>query len=118
MVPLWQFKGVPAEVTRKAEGKQFMSDNLVCLKCCRLQQPWSRYFDLVGFFCCFALLANTLSRNCRKLIGIPNARRLVHQLVHSFLKLQYIFPSEVSIYITYLVCQTTMTKPQFLRRKL
>lgn len=33
MTPLRQFKGVPAEVVRKAEGKQF---------------PWYRYFDLVG----------------------------------------------------------------------
>ena len=29
MTPLRQFKGVPAEVTRKAEGKQFVSDDLV-----------------------------------------------------------------------------------------
>lgn len=32
MTPLRQFKGVPAEVIRKAEGKQL---------------PWYRYFDLV-----------------------------------------------------------------------
>ncbi len=31
--PLRQFKGVPPEVVRKAEGKQF---------------PWYRYFDLVS----------------------------------------------------------------------
>jgi hypothetical protein len=30
MTPLRQFKGVPPEVTRKAEGKQFVSDDLVC----------------------------------------------------------------------------------------
>ena len=29
MTPLRQFKGVPAEVTRKVEGKQFVNDNLV-----------------------------------------------------------------------------------------
>ena len=29
MTPLRQFKGVPAEVIRKVEGKQFVSDNLV-----------------------------------------------------------------------------------------
>ncbi|KAG1902400.1 DNA polymerase theta/eta [Suillus fuscotomentosus] len=60
MTPLRQFKGVPQEVIRKAEVKQF---------------PWYRYFDLdppeIG-----------------ELISIPNAGRLVHQLVHSFPKLQ------------------------------
>ncbi|KAI0258389.1 Sec63-domain-containing protein [Gloeopeniophorella convolvens] len=60
MTPLRQFKGVPAEVIRKAEGKQF---------------PWYRYFDLsppeVG-----------------ELLGITNAGRLVHRLVHNFPKLQ------------------------------
>nr|VWO96385.1 Pre-mRNA-splicing ATP-dependent RNA helicase PRP28 (EC [Ganoderma boninense] len=60
MTPLRQFKGVPNEVVRKAEGKQF---------------PWYRYFDLnppeIG-----------------ELIGIQNAGRLVHRLVHSFPKLQ------------------------------
>lgn len=59
MTPLRQFKGVPSEVIRKAEGKQF---------------PWYRYFDLnppeIG-----------------ELIGIPNAGRLVHRLVHNFPKL-------------------------------
>ncbi|KAI0765441.1 Sec63-domain-containing protein [Fomes fomentarius] len=60
MTPLRQFKGVPSEIIRKAEGKQF---------------PWYRYFDLnppeIG-----------------ELIGIQNAGRLVHRLVHSFPKLQ------------------------------
>ncbi|CCL98051.1 uncharacterized protein FIBRA_00045 [Fibroporia radiculosa] len=60
MTPLRQFKGVPAEIIRKAEGKQF---------------PWYRYFDLnppeIG-----------------ELIGIQNAGRLVHRLVHNFPKLQ------------------------------
>ena len=32
MTPLRQFKGVPAEVIRKAEGKQFVSDGLVYMK--------------------------------------------------------------------------------------
>jgi len=32
MTPLRQFKGVPAEVVRKAEGKQFVSGGLVCMK--------------------------------------------------------------------------------------
>lgn len=60
MTPLRQFKGVPQEVVRKAEGKQF---------------PWYRYFDLEP-------------PELGELIGIPNAGRLVHRLVHSFPKLQ------------------------------
>jgi pre-mRNA-splicing helicase BRR2 len=32
MTPLRQFKGVPGEVIRKAEGKQFVSDDLSCMK--------------------------------------------------------------------------------------
>ncbi|KAK0494609.1 putative RNA helicase [Armillaria luteobubalina] len=60
MTPLRQFKGVPSEVVRKAEGKQF---------------PWYRYFDLTP-------------PEIGELIGIPNAGKLVHRLVHSFPKLQ------------------------------
>ncbi|KJA17891.1 hypothetical protein HYPSUDRAFT_205863 [Hypholoma sublateritium FD-334 SS-4] len=60
MTPLRQFKGVPQEVVRKAEGKQF---------------PWYRYFDLTP-------------PEIGELIGIPNAGRLVHRLVHNFPKLQ------------------------------
>ncbi|KAH0834659.1 putative RNA helicase [Lanmaoa asiatica] len=60
MTPLRQFKGVPQEVIRKAEGKQF---------------PWYRYFDLNP-------------PELGELIGIPNAGRLVHRLVHNFPKLQ------------------------------
>ncbi|THH20310.1 hypothetical protein EW146_g1011 [Bondarzewia mesenterica] len=60
MTPLRQFKGVPPEIIRKAEGKQF---------------PWYRYFDLSP-------------PEIGELLGIPNAGRLVHRLVHSFPKLQ------------------------------
>ncbi|KAF9443271.1 Sec63-domain-containing protein [Macrolepiota fuliginosa MF-IS2] len=60
MTPLRQFKGVPTEVVRKAEGKQF---------------PWYRYFDLSP-------------PEIGELIGIPNAGKLVHRLVHNFPKLQ------------------------------
>ncbi|OBZ77999.1 putative U5 small nuclear ribonucleoprotein helicase [Grifola frondosa] len=60
MTPLRQFKGVPSEIIRKAEGKQF---------------PWYRYFDLSP-------------PEIGELIGIQNAGRLVHRLVHSFPKLQ------------------------------
>ncbi|KAF8631115.1 hypothetical protein AX17_005160 [Amanita inopinata Kibby_2008] len=60
MTPLRQFKGIPNEVVRKAEGKQF---------------PWDRYFDLTP-------------PEIGELLGIPNAGRLVHRLVHNFPKLQ------------------------------
>lgn len=40
-----------------------------------LSQPWYRYFDL-----------NPLE--LEELVGVPNADRLVHRLVHSFPKLQ------------------------------
>ncbi|KAH0831089.1 hypothetical protein J3R83DRAFT_13650 [Lanmaoa asiatica] len=60
LTPLRQFKGVPQEVIRKAEGKQF---------------PWYRYFDLNP-------------PELGELIGIPNAGHLVHRLVHNFPKLQ------------------------------
>ncbi|KIL54675.1 hypothetical protein M378DRAFT_18671 [Amanita muscaria Koide BX008] len=45
MVPLRQFKGVPAEVIRKAEGKQY---------------PWECYYDLQP-------------PHIGELLGIPNA---------------------------------------------
>ncbi|KAM6489226.1 hypothetical protein JOM56_015396 [Amanita muscaria] len=45
VVPLRQFKGVPAEVIRKAEGKQY---------------PWERYYDLQP-------------PHIGELLGIPNA---------------------------------------------
>ncbi|KAF5334550.1 hypothetical protein D9757_015127 [Collybiopsis confluens] len=60
MTPLRQFKGVPAEVIRKAEGKQL---------------PWYRYFDLSP-------------PEIGELINLQNAGRLVHRLVHNFPKLQ------------------------------
>ncbi|KIJ55099.1 hypothetical protein M422DRAFT_219656 [Sphaerobolus stellatus SS14] len=57
--PLRQFRGVPTDVVRKAEAKQF---------------PWYRYFDLSP-------------PELGELIGIQNAGKLVHRLVHSFPKL-------------------------------
>ena len=59
MTPLRQFKGVPADIIRKAEGKQFL---------------WFRYFDLTP-------------PEIGELSSIPNAGKLVHRLVHSFPKL-------------------------------
>ncbi|KAG8794998.1 DEIH-box ATPase, partial [Serendipita sp. 398] len=59
MTPLRQFRGVPGDVIRKAEAKQF---------------PWYRYFDLTP-------------PELGELIGIQNAGRLVHRLVHQFPRL-------------------------------
>ncbi|KAF6753600.1 Sec63 Brl domain-containing protein [Ephemerocybe angulata] len=60
MTPLRQFPKVPAEVIRKAEGKQF---------------PWYRYFDLSP-------------PEIGELLGLPKEGRRVHRLVHTFPKLQ------------------------------
>jgi len=53
MAPLRQFKGVPPEIIRKAEGKQFVSFLVnLCWNMALTSrlQPWYRYFDLVRFF--------------------------------------------------------------------
>ncbi|KAF7797360.1 hypothetical protein EIP86_008555 [Pleurotus ostreatoroseus] len=60
MTPLRQFKGLQRDIVRKAESKQF---------------PWYRYFDLTP-------------PEIGELIGVQNAGRLVHRLVHNFPKLQ------------------------------
>ncbi|KAI0088962.1 Sec63-domain-containing protein [Irpex rosettiformis] len=60
MTPLRQFKGIPRDIVRKAESKQF---------------PWYRYFDLNP-------------AEIGELIGVQNAGKLVHRLVHNFPKLQ------------------------------
>ncbi|KDE06013.1 pre-mRNA splicing factor [Microbotryum lychnidis-dioicae p1A1 Lamole] len=60
MTPLRQFKGVPTDVIRRAERKEF---------------PWYRYFDLEP-------------AELGELIGEPKAGRLVHRLVHQFPKLE------------------------------
>ncbi|EJD54668.1 Sec63-domain-containing protein [Auricularia subglabra TFB-10046 SS5] len=60
MTPLRQFRNVPADVIRRAEAKQF---------------PWYRYFDLQP-------------PEIGELLGIQNAGKLVHRLVHSFPKLE------------------------------
>lgn len=44
-----------------------------------VRQPWYRYFDLTP-------------PEIGELIGIPNAGRLVHRLVHNFPKLSYVTP--------------------------
>jgi len=77
MTPLRQFKGVPTEVIRKAEGKQFVSAHGMLNNSMTnsFDQPWYRYFDLTP-------------PEIGELIGIPNAGRLVHRLVHNFPKLQ------------------------------
>ena len=58
MSPLRQFKGVPVDIIRKAERKEY---------------PWYRYFDLDP-------------PELGELIGMANAGRLVHRLVHQFPK--------------------------------
>ncbi|KAF8517315.1 Sec63 domain-containing protein [Gautieria morchelliformis] len=73
--PLRQFRGVPADVIRKAEGKQF---------------PWYRYFDLASRLHCFSKYDTYIPIGPLKLgelIGIQNAGKLVHRLVHNFPKL-------------------------------
>ncbi|KAG9017453.1 DEIH-box ATPase [Tulasnella sp. JGI-2019a] len=59
MTPLRQFPKVRDDIIRKAEGKQF---------------PWHRYFDLQP-------------PELGELIGIQNAGKTVHRLVHCFPKL-------------------------------
>jgi len=73
MTPLRQFKGVLTEVVRKAEGKQFVRHyGLQCdPQSISSKQPWYHYFDLTP-------------PEIGKLIGIPNAGRLVHRLVHNY----------------------------------
>ena len=53
MTPLRQFKGVPPEIIRKAEGKQFVGFWVtLCWNMALISpfQPWYRYFDLVCLF--------------------------------------------------------------------
>jgi pre-mRNA-splicing helicase BRR2 len=52
MTPLRQFKGVPPEILRKAEGKQFVSfgQSLLEYSSYITTQPWYRYFDLVCLY--------------------------------------------------------------------
>ena len=60
MTPLRQFRGVPADLIRRLERKEF---------------PWARLGDLEP-------------NEIGELIGIPKAGRLVHRLVHQFPKLE------------------------------
>jgi len=60
MTPLRQFPGIPADIVRRAERKEF---------------PWYRYFDLEP-------------AELGELIGLPKAGRLVHRLVHQFPKME------------------------------
>lgn len=51
MTPLRQFKRVPGDVIRKAEGKQFVSRLVEFIQehLLTFSQPWYRYFDLVSW---------------------------------------------------------------------
>ncbi|PWY99701.1 putative ATP dependent RNA helicase [Testicularia cyperi] len=60
MTPLRQFKGVPADLIRRLERKEY---------------PWNRLRDLEP-------------NEIGELIGIPKAGRLVHRLVHQFPRLE------------------------------
>lgn len=60
MTPLRQFRGVPADLIRRLERKEY---------------PWNRLHDLEP-------------NEIGELIGIPKAGRLVHRLVHQFPKLE------------------------------
>lgn len=59
MNPLRQFKGVPADVIKKLERKEF---------------PWERYYDLNP-------------PELGELAGLPKAGKLIHKFVHHFPKL-------------------------------
>lgn len=97
MTPLRQFKGVPADIIRKAEGKQFVSST--CLVTFQFADVYC--FSLgIGILTWFVPLSTghfSITENLiqsppeiGELLGIPNAGRLVHRLVHSFPKLQYV----------------------------
>ncbi|KAI9034250.1 Sec63 Brl domain-containing protein [Hyaloraphidium curvatum] len=59
MNPLRQFKGVPADIIKKIERKEF---------------PWDRYYDLNP-------------QELGELAGMPKAGKLIHKFVHHFPKL-------------------------------
>ena len=92
MTPLRQFKGVPADIIRKAEGKQFVSDthlvqspsgSLFILALVPLFRPGELYASRQGI----VLDAYFCDPEIDELIGIQKAGRLVHRLVHRFPKL-------------------------------
>jgi pre-mRNA-splicing helicase BRR2 len=94
MTALRQFKGVPPEIIRKAEGKQFVSIVKLLLQLA----IYPTILALVQIFRLgkFCLVPDTLAMlkltktppEIGELLGIPNAGRLVHRLVHNFPKLQ------------------------------
>jgi pre-mRNA-splicing helicase BRR2 len=93
MTPLRQFKGVPPEIIRKAEGKQFVSfwltsvgiwANITISALVPILRP-GMSFSLDNFA---MLIVAKNPPEIGELLGIPNAGRLVHRLVHNFPKLQ------------------------------
>jgi pre-mRNA-splicing helicase BRR2 len=93
MTPIRQFKGVPPEIIRKAEGKQFVSfgqllmergANTTVSALVPILRPGSS-FSLDSLF---MLMVAKNPPEIGELLGIPNAGRLVHRLVHNFPKLQ------------------------------
>ena len=77
MTSLRPFNGVP-QVVRKAEGKQFCEFFFV------------RHVASPHVMTAMVPLLRSHPPEIGELIGIPNAGRLVHRLVHNFPKLQYV----------------------------
>ena len=93
MTPLRQFKGVPPEIIRKAEGKQFVSFSSTLLEygvnitiSALVPILRSGMSSLLGDLAMLMVAKNP--PEIGELLGIPNAGRLVHRLVHNFPKLQ------------------------------
>lgn len=85
MTPLRQFKGIPMDIVRRLERKEF---------------PWYRYFDLEP-----AELAELIG-------GDPKAGRLVHRLVHQFPKRESPFSHPPhSNSLTLLLAQSSSRRP-------
>lgn len=97
MTPLRQFKGIPRDIVRKAESKQF-----VCLfpsACSTISLIELSNLAMVSLLrsgkslCSLYRLASSYRSaqnpaEIGELIGVQNAGKLVHRLVHNFPKLQ------------------------------
>jgi len=93
MSPLRQFKGVPPDIIRRAEAKQFVSSSATL---------WSHPIDLPilaveslfrpgkDSWACSGLRLWSLQKpqEIGELLNLQNAGKLVHRLVHNFPKLQ------------------------------
>jgi nucleoside-diphosphate-sugar epimerase len=93
MTPLRQLKVVPSEIVRKAEGKQFVrfwstlleyGADITILVLVPILRP-GMSFSLVNLA---MLMVAKNPPEIGKLLGILNAGRFVHRLIHNFPKLQ------------------------------